>query len=228
MPRQCPHCDYDMTGLPSDRCPECGQIYDPVLAMRQRLARSGQGLKAADALLVLATVVVGNATEWHTLGWVALASLGWVWLRREGIKRRPLALWLMLPVLIGAGAYSDAMRADPRVAPVLIGVAVMIAVLETLRFGWRAPGAVMQAVGIAFAVTWCIGAVFAAVSLVIGGSSGGIRFMMVEIPTDTRVRCALVLLVEIVLIAIGIAVWRAGVWVSGLSRAGGSGVASGG
>ncbi len=28
----CPHCGYNVTGLPEPRCPECGQEYDPLEA----------------------------------------------------------------------------------------------------------------------------------------------------------------------------------------------------
>ncbi|MFQ5501363.1 MAG: hypothetical protein ACE5EQ_03565 [Phycisphaerae bacterium] len=28
---RCPHCDYDLTGLPQARCPECGNEFDPIL-----------------------------------------------------------------------------------------------------------------------------------------------------------------------------------------------------
>ncbi|MCB9838416.1 MAG: hypothetical protein H6813_03675 [Phycisphaeraceae bacterium] len=33
---RCPHCDYDLTGLASDRCPECGSPLEAARDLHQR------------------------------------------------------------------------------------------------------------------------------------------------------------------------------------------------
>src|SRR5690349_17153212 len=35
----CLHCGYDLRGSPTDICPECGKVFDPVLRRHRRLRR---------------------------------------------------------------------------------------------------------------------------------------------------------------------------------------------
>jgi hypothetical protein len=42
----CPHCDYNLTGLPNHRCPECGEEFDPEELKSGRRAReASRGLR---------------------------------------------------------------------------------------------------------------------------------------------------------------------------------------
>jgi hypothetical protein len=205
-----------MTGLPSDRCPECGKRYDPVLAMRRRAAAAADGVRFRDLILLLAFMAFGSASTWEeTLGVAAVGAI-WAWLRREALRRRPLALWLGLLAILCAGNLNEA--GQDAGALVWLGVASVIVLVEMWRFGWRAPGAAMQAVGVIVAIAAGITAVLAAFQMIAGGSPGSsFHIVAWDIPADTRTGCLMALLAALILLGCATLLWRAGLWVSALA-----------
>lgn len=55
---RCPHCHYVLFGLPENRCPECGQAFDPVQLLRAAAIRGMSYRRAGLTLLIVPAVVV--------------------------------------------------------------------------------------------------------------------------------------------------------------------------
>lgn len=205
-----------MVGLPSEVCPECGKRYDPVLAMRRRAAAVADGVRFRDLVLFLAFMAAGNVSRWDETIGAAMIGGAWAWLRWKQIRQRPLALWLVLLALACAGALDEAGNGAGALA--WLGVAWAIALTETWRFGWRAPGAAMQAIGVIVTIGAGIMTAMATFQAIAGGSAGSsFHIVTWRIPTDTRSGCLLALLASLILLACAILFWRTGVWVSALA-----------
>lgn len=213
MQRVCPHCDYDMAGLPSDICPECGKRYDPALAasLQKRRRRSAEGVQLSDILLVLALIFALNAHQWQTLGWVALVSGAWAALRRRAIRRGPMALWLALVAIFAADALSQ--RGPMWLVVALLAAAAAIVVLEITRFGWRAPAAILKAAGLYLGIGATLVAMVALGRVLAGGAGSSFRILSIEIEPEGRLDYAVVLCVAVVLAALGYGLWRVGGWL---------------
>ena len=207
-----------MSGLPSDLCPECGRRYDPQLAMRRALARRRDGLEYTDILLALPMLAAPSAGDWQTLVWIGAPAAAWAYLRREAIRRRPFALWLALLAVVCATSLNDAGRTPAWLAGALLGAAGVIAVVETSRFGWRAPGAVMRAAGLYVAIASAILSLFMGVGAVTGGGREEFHFLTVRIDCAGRLRQAAACGAFLLVAAAALGLWRAGLWVSRLER----------
>jgi len=64
----CPNCGYNLTGLPENRCPECGREFDPAQLAQQRRADARIGgvilrVLLVPALCVIWGVVVGSMID---------------------------------------------------------------------------------------------------------------------------------------------------------------------
>lgn len=110
----CPNCGYDLEGLPSDRCPECGNRFDLAeLPLQPRTPSPGSSEWAGPALaaaIVLAVLKIGDSpgplNTWFQLIWVGLMwtfAGVWVWLRRHDWSRtgKPHHLLWLLLVCVG-------------------------------------------------------------------------------------------------------------------------------
>lgn len=101
----CPHCDYDLAGLPdgSDRCPECGNELSAAAFARAAARRVARHSGARLALLV--SPVIG-----------IFAGLPSLVMRRGAVGYRPALLLLVLCFWSGAGfaLYVTARQKDDR------------------------------------------------------------------------------------------------------------------
>jgi hypothetical protein len=70
----CANCDYNLTGLTENRCPECGNSFDP--AELQRLLRNAPAPKGLTALVI--QVLWPAAVFPSVLGLVAVAGPRWL------------------------------------------------------------------------------------------------------------------------------------------------------
>lgn len=69
----CPHCSYDVRGLPRAVCPECGQAFDPTAVKRVRPVRQVIGYCAALITMASAYYVVQQSHEWL---WMYIENIG--------------------------------------------------------------------------------------------------------------------------------------------------------
>lgn len=107
----CPVCEYDLHGLPKDRCPECGTEFNrAVLPVLRRAIGPVKSHPFAVVLLVVAILLAPQVYSWSPgpfntffqLAYVFIMwGLGglWVWLSRLRWRRRHTehrVLWLLL------------------------------------------------------------------------------------------------------------------------------------
>ena len=76
----CGKCDYPLTGIESDRCPECGQFLSPRTTVRgERPRRRGVGLTGVVvALIGVAGLVAAFTPTVRDTDWYRYKRLGWV------------------------------------------------------------------------------------------------------------------------------------------------------
>jgi len=116
----CPNCEYDLHGLPEDRCPECGTQFDrsrlPLVERREPRSNPLANLVLLGALLLaLIHYSLGRGppnvalqTLWVSVMW-AFAGL-WLWLRRSDVferNRQHWLLWLLVPCVFTAGKITE-------------------------------------------------------------------------------------------------------------------------
>lgn len=70
---RCPTCSYDLAGLTQNRCPECGDAFDPLI-LRKEAASTGKGVElAALVIFVIAVIVFG----FNLFVYVLVRNEGW-------------------------------------------------------------------------------------------------------------------------------------------------------
>ncbi len=102
-PRLCEYCEYDMSGLPGDKCPECGQLnskasalrtYDPHFATLQAdsraIARRTYMRPVILAAVGLALMAIGLAV--YGQPWQMYAAYSIIWIAQVPLGM--LALWI--------------------------------------------------------------------------------------------------------------------------------------
>jgi len=94
-PPLCPNCNYNLTGLPQNRCPECGQTFDPAVLHEQHADREFFRCPAGPVLagvliliqIAIATgIVLNNPRDaWYTTALLAVVALLYgVWKLKRG------------------------------------------------------------------------------------------------------------------------------------------------
>jgi hypothetical protein len=114
----CMHCGYDLRGLGSERCPECGKTFDAALFRRRVRNRR---------LLSLAI-----------MAFAIYAPFGWLFFVRDSPEyvRSWVITWPILPGLVPAQLLALLTTAAPIQGPAMYALMTIITLAGLIGFTW--------------------------------------------------------------------------------------------